>query len=91
MIYNILIYPDKKLRKISNDVKQFDKKLHTLLDDMYETMRAKNGVGLAAIQVGVDQRVLIINVPLEDEDGESYRDEHSKNDQPKENTLEMIN
>jgi len=50
---------------------------------MYETMCAKNGVGLAAIQVGVDQRVLIINVPLEVEEGE--------HDQPKENTLEMIN
>jgi peptide deformylase len=46
-------------------------------------MRAKNGVGLAAIQVGVDLRVLIINVPLENEDGE--------HDQPKENTLEMVN
>jgi peptide deformylase len=50
---------------------------------MYETMRAKNGVGLAAIQVGVDQRALIINIPIEEADGE--------HDQPKENTLEMIN
>jgi len=51
---------------------------------MYDTMRAKNGVGLAAIQIGVDQRALIINIPLEDlPEGED--------EQPRENTLEMIN
>ncbi len=91
MIREILVYPDKRLKLISKEVEVFNGALHDLLDDMYETMRAKNGVGLAAIQVGVDQRVLIINVPLEDKDGESYGEEHSENDQPKENTLEMIN
>jgi len=91
MVREILVYPDKRLKLISKEVNSFDGALHDLLDDLYETMRARNGVGLAAIQIGVDQRVLIINVPLEDEDGESYSEEHSKNDQPKENTLEMIN
>ena len=83
MIREIVVYPDKRLKLISKEVEVFNGALHDLLDDMYETMRTKNGVGLAAIQVGVDQRVLIINVPLEVEDGE--------HDQPKENTLEMIN
>jgi len=83
MVREIVVYPDKRLKLISKEVESFDAQLHTLLDDMYETMRAKNGVGLAAIQVGVDKRALIINVPLEDEEGE--------HDQPKENTLEMIN
>jgi len=83
MVREIVVYPDKRLKLISKEVEAFNGALHDLLDDMYETMRAKNGVGLAAIQVGVDQRVLIINVPLEVEDGE--------HDQPKENTLEMIN
>ena len=83
MIRNIVVYPDKRLKLISKEVTSFDNNLHELLDDMYETMCAKNGVGLAAIQVGVDMRVLIINVPLEVADGE--------HDQPKENTLEMIN
>ena len=91
MIREILVYPDKRLKLVSKEVEVFNGALHDLLDDMYETMRTKNGVGLAAIQIGVDQRVLIINVPLEDKDGESYSEEHSKNDQPKENTLEMIN
>ena len=83
MVREIVIYPDKRLKLISKEVEAFDGALHDLLDDMYDTMIARNGVGLAAIQVGVDLRALIINVPLEKEDGE--------HDQPKENTLEMIN
>ncbi|MBA1419491.1 MAG: peptide deformylase [Epsilonproteobacteria bacterium] len=83
MVREIVVYPDKRLKLISKEVTSFDGALHDLLDDMYDTMRVRNGVGLAAIQVGVDTRALIINIPLEDEDGE--------HDQPKENTLEMIN
>ena len=91
MIREIVVYPDKRLKMISKEVSAFDETLHTLLDDMYDTMRAKNGVGLAAIQVGVDLRALIINIPLDDEEGEHYGEERSKEDQPRENTLEMIN
>ncbi len=80
MIKEIVVYPDRRLKLVSKDVKSFDGALHDLLDDMYETMYSKNGVGLAAIQIGVCKRVLIINVPLEDSD-----------EQPKDNTLEMIN
>ncbi len=84
MVREIVVYPDKRLKQVSKPVESFDEELHTLLDDMYDTMRAKNGVGLAAIQVGVDKRVLIINIPLEDiPEGED--------EQPRENTLEMIN
>ena len=83
MIREIVVYPDKRLKLISKEVTSFDGVLHDLLDDMYDTMVAKNGVGLAAIQVGVDLRVLIINIPLEGKEG--------VHDQPKENTLEMIN
>ncbi|MCK4441502.1 MAG: peptide deformylase [Sulfurovaceae bacterium] len=80
MIRDIVIYPDKRLKLISKEVTSFDEELHTLLDDMYDTMINKKGVGLAAIQVGVDIQALIINIP--DEDSE---------EQPKENTLEVIN
>ena len=83
MVKEIVVYPDKRLKLISKEVDAFNGALHDLLDDMYDTMRVSNGVGLAAIQVGVELRALIINVPLEGEDGE--------HDQPKENTLEMIN
>ncbi|MCF6206496.1 MAG: peptide deformylase [Sulfurovum sp.] len=84
MVREIVVYPDKRLKQVSREVETFDETLHTLLDDMYDTMRAKNGVGLAAIQIGVDLRALIINIPLENiPEGED--------EQPKENTLEMIN
>ena len=84
MVYEIVVYPDKRLKYVSEAVVQFDESLHGLLDDMYETMIAKNGVGLAAIQIGVAKRVLIINVPVES-------DEEGADLQPKENTLEIIN
>ena len=83
MVREIVVYPDKRLKLVSKKVETFNGALHDLLDDMYDTMCASNGVGLAAIQIGVDLRVLVINVPLEVEEGEK--------DQPKENTLEMIN
>ncbi len=84
MVRDIVVYPDKRLKTVSKEVEAFDEALHTLLDDMYDTMRAKNGVGLAAIQIGVPLRALIINIPLEDAaEGEE--------EQPRENTLEMIN
>ncbi len=85
MVRDILIYPDKRLKTISKDVQDFDQNLHTLLDDMYETMISKNGVGLASIQIGVPLRALIINVPIETDS------EDPKDQQPKENTLEIIN
>ncbi len=84
MIHDIVIYPDRRLKLVSEKVEDFDETLHVLLDDMYETMIAKNGVGLAAIQIGVPKRVLIINVPIETDDEEVET-------QPKENTLEIIN
>ncbi len=84
MIHDIVIYPDPRLKLISEEVTAFDAELHALLDDMYETMVAKNGVGLAAIQIGIPRRVLIINVPLENDAGEPI-------DQPRDNTLEIIN
>jgi len=82
MVRDIVIYPDKRLKLISKEVTAFDSELHILLDDMYETMVSKNGVGLAAIQIGVPKRALIINLP--DDDNEDAV-------QDKEDTLEIIN
>jgi len=79
MILNIVEYPDKKLRQKSKTVEKFDENLHQFLDDMYETMMSESGIGLAAIQVAMPIRALIINLP--DEEGE----------QSKENLLEIIN
>ncbi|MBR8462291.1 peptide deformylase [Campylobacter sp. faydin G-24] len=62
MVLEILTYPNKKLYEVSKDVVVFDDELHKLLDDMYDTMIAKDGIGLAAIQVGVAKRIFIINL-----------------------------
>lgn len=79
MILPILSYPNPILKTKSSNVENFDHNLHTLLENMYETMLSREGVGLAGIQVGVAQRVLIINIPREDKI------------QYKEDLLEIIN
>ena len=53
---------DEILRKKSREVTVFDNRLHQLLDDMADTMHAANGVGLAAVQVGVLRNVVIIDI-----------------------------
>lgn len=61
-IRKILHIEDEMLRKKSRVVDKFDARLHTLLDDMKETMYAQDGVGLAAPQVAVLKRVVVIDV-----------------------------
>jgi len=63
---NILTEGDPTLNKTSRPVVKFDNRLHVLLDDMAETLNTSNGVGLAAPQVGVLRRVVLVvetNVP----------------------------
>ena len=67
MIREVITYPHKLLRKKSEDVMQFDDELHTLLDDMYDTMLSQSGVGLAAIQIAIPLNILIISVPNEED------------------------
>ena len=66
------LYPDKKLKEISKEVTSFDTDLHEFLDNMYETMLESNGIGLAAIQVAVAKRILVLCIP--DEEGEQSKD-----------------
>ena len=61
-IRNIVLETDELLRKTSRPVEKFDERLWVLLDDMLETMRQANGVGLAAPQVGILRRAVIIDV-----------------------------
>ncbi len=79
MSLQVITYPDKRLKEVSEPIEHFDAELHAFLDAMYDTMIASNGIGLAAIQVAKPVRVLIIN--LADEEG----------NQPKEELLEIIN
>lgn len=59
---NIVKFGEDVLKKKCREVTAFDDKLWVLLDDMYETMTAANGVGLAAPQVGILRRVAIVDV-----------------------------
>ena len=69
----ILEVPDPRLKTISTPVETFDQDLKKLVEDMFETMYAAPGIGLAAIQVGVPKRLLVIDLQDEGEDGEVVR------------------
>jgi peptide deformylase len=66
-IRDILIIPDKRLRLKSEAVKTVDKSLRALINDMFETMYAAPGIGLAAIQIGVPKRVVTMDLAKKDE------------------------
>lgn len=61
-LLDILIFPDARLRRVAEPVKQVDDSTRQLIDDMLETMYAAPGIGLAAIQVNVPKRVIVIDV-----------------------------
>lgn len=58
----IVIYPDQRLKQRAADVKVFDARLAKLVEDMRDTMYEKDGIGLAANQVGVLERVIVVDV-----------------------------
>ncbi len=67
-ILKIVKFGDPMLRKVSRPVEQITPRICTLIDDMIDTMRAAGGCGLAAVQVGVLRRIVVIEV----EDGKVY-------------------
>ena len=69
-IREIIEVPDARLKQISAPVTEFNDELRTLVADMFETMYDAPGIGLAAIQVGVPLRVLVIDLQPEDPDAE---------------------
>jgi peptide deformylase len=66
-ILNILHFPDPRLRNVAQQVAVVDEEIRKLVDDMFDTMYEAPGVGLAAVQVGVDKRVIVIDAS-EDKD-----------------------
>jgi peptide deformylase len=65
-LLTILHHPDPRLRQKARPVERFDAGLRRLIDDMFETMYAAPGVGLAATQVGVALRVAVMDCPREE-------------------------
>ncbi len=59
---SILEFPDSRLRKVAEPVIEVDSRIKTLIDDMFETMYAAPGIGLAATQVDVHERVIVMDI-----------------------------
>ncbi|MBB5153878.1 peptide deformylase [Saccharopolyspora phatthalungensis] len=70
-VHPIRVVGDPVLHTPTRPVERFDDELHTLVGDMFETMAAANGVGLAANQIGVDLRLFVYDCP--DDDGVQHR------------------
>ena len=67
MIYPIVKYGDPVLEKPSATITKFDGELRQLADDMFESMYAAHGVGLAAPQIGISKRIAVIDVTFKEE------------------------
>ena len=66
-VKKILTEPNKFLRQISKNVEKVTEEEQKLMDDMLETMYAANGIGLAAIQIGVSKRIIVIDISKDQE------------------------
>lgn len=67
-IREIVTFPDDRLRRPTTPVTEFDAKLKSLVDDMFETMYDDEGIGLAAPQIGVSKKVVVIDIPTGNEE-----------------------
>ena len=84
----IIKYGDPILRKVTSRVIKFDKSLRKLIEDMFETMYANEGIGLAAPQIGVSKRVLVMDV---DYASKRYKDEKTGKEEFNYNPIVLVN
>ena len=68
-VKKILIEPNKLLREVSQPVKEVNKEIQSLMDDMLETMYSANGIGLAAIQIGIPKNLIVIDLLTKEKKG----------------------
>lgn len=66
----ILTAPDARLKAVSRDVRRVDAEIRMLVDDMFDSMYAAKGIGLAAIQIGVPKRVIVMDIAQKDDEGD---------------------
>ena len=67
-ILDVLRFPDERLRTVAAPVETITPELQQIVDDMFETMYAEEGIGLAATQVDIHQRIIVIDVSEDRED-----------------------
>lgn len=86
-ILPIIEVPDPRLKTVSEPVTEFDNELKTLIKDMFETLYDAPGIGLAAIQVGVPKRILVIDLqepkPHDHAEGEDCHHDHGVINDPR--------
>lgn len=87
-LLDILIHPDRRLRKIAEPVSQFTNALRTITDNMFATMYKAHGIGLAATQVNIHQRIIVMDVP---ETRETEGEENPGHSAPHHTRLVLIN
>ena len=68
----ILTAPDPRLKEVSRDVERVDAEIRMLIDDMFDSMYAAKGIGLAAIQIGVPKRVIVMDLAQKVDETEPY-------------------
>jgi len=61
-VLQVLHFPDERLRKVAAPVKEVNADIQRIVDDMFDTMYAEEGIGLAATQVDIHQRIIVIDV-----------------------------
>ena len=69
---NILVFPDPRLREVAQEVKIFDEELKSLSEDLLETMYEFKGIGLAATQIGVPKRIIVIDISEEKDEPQIF-------------------
>ncbi|MEN9848736.1 MAG: peptide deformylase, partial [Pseudomonadota bacterium] len=66
-LLTILHFPDPRLRTVAKPVATVDSSISSIVDDMFETMYAAAGIGLAATQINIHQRIIVIDLAKQDE------------------------
>jgi len=72
-IYPIIVAPDPRLKVKCKPVEMVDGDIRTLMDDMVQTMYAANGIGLAAPQIGITKRIIVIDIAREEDEPQPLR------------------
>jgi peptide deformylase len=72
-VHTIIIAPDPRLKTKSKSVEAVDNDIRTLMDEMLETMHAARGIGLAAPQIGIHKRIIVVDAAHEDEKPSPFR------------------
>jgi len=86
----LVITPDPRLKKMSEPVEKVDSSIRQIMDDLLETMYSTNGIGLAAIQVGIAKRILVMDLEY---GSKRYQDENGNDQEEKKkpNPIFMVN